>query len=70
MLNYFPVGPLEDQTYVVAHHVPGTAMRAVDIEHLNEQDAISEARKLNVQQLNQEKALEAERNLRLRGVTQ
>lgn len=46
MLTYYPVGPLEDQTYVVIRRVPD-GVSAVIYEHLSEQDAIDEADRLN-----------------------
>jgi hypothetical protein len=63
MLNHFPVGPTEDETYLVAYLVPGTHVAAVVIEHLNEHTAISEAGRLNAVQREQEKAIQREREL-------
>lgn len=57
MLNHYPVGPLEDRTYLVAYLTPGCKVATVVMEHLNEQDAISEARRLNASQAAKEKAL-------------
>ena len=59
MLNHFPVGPLEDQTYLVAYLTPGCKVATVVYEHLNEKDAISEARRLNLEQAAKEKTLQA-----------
>lgn len=63
MLNHFPVGPSEDQTYLVAYLTPGTSVATVVLEHMNERDAISEARRLNAEQVKREDALQAERAL-------
>lgn len=63
MLTYFPVGPTEDQTYSVAYMTPGTKVAAVVYEHMNEQDAISEAARLNAEQQACEQALQVERQL-------
>lgn len=62
MLTYFPIGPTEDQTYMVGYETPGCRVRTIVYEHLNEQDAIKEAARLNRDQQNREKVLRAERN--------
>lgn len=63
MLNHFPVGPTEDQTYLVAYMTPGTKVATVVLEHLNEQDAITQAKRLNRVQVEREEALQVERKL-------
>jgi hypothetical protein len=63
MLAHFPVGPTEDQTYLVAYMTPGTKVATVVLEHMSEQDAISEARRLNRLQVDREEALQVERAL-------
>lgn len=59
MLTHFPVGPNEDQCYLVAYMVPGTKVASIVLEHLNEQTAISEARRLNQDQAAREAATKA-----------
>lgn len=63
MLIHFPIGPNEDQTYLVAYITPGTKIGTIVLEHLNEHDAITEAARLNAGQVEREKALQAERAL-------
>lgn len=64
MLIHFPIGPNEDQTYLVAYITPGTKIGTIVLEHLNEHDAISESARLNAVQVAREKALQADRKLR------
>jgi hypothetical protein len=61
MLTHFPIGPTEDQTYMVGYETPGCKVRTIVCEHMNEQDAISEAARRNREQLSKENALKAER---------
>ena len=68
MLTYYPVGPLEDQTYVVAYLTPGCKLGTVVYEHMSEQQAIDEARALNAEAKKAEMQVQDERRLRLRGV--
>lgn len=63
MLTHFPVGPNEDQCYLVAYMTPGTRVATIVIEHMNEQDAIREARRLNTEQARREEAIQREREL-------
>jgi hypothetical protein len=63
MLNYFPVGPNEDQCYLVAYFIPGTKVASIVLEHLSEQTTISEARRLNTDQREREEAIHLERKL-------
>lgn len=61
MLNFFPIGPTEDQTYMVGYDTPGCKVRTIVCEHMNEQDALQEARRLNADQVSRERVLQAER---------
>lgn len=63
MLTYFPVGPNEDQCYLVAYMIPGTRVASIVFEHLNEQTAASEAQRLNTIQVEREAAVKRERLL-------
>jgi len=63
MLDHFPVGPTEDQTYMVAYMTPGTRVATIVYEHMNEQTAIAEARRLNERQAARERELQREREL-------
>ena len=63
MLIHFPIGPNEDQTYLVAYITPDTKIGTIVLEHLNESDAITEAAKLNAAQVAREAAVQAERKL-------
>lgn len=61
MLTYFPVGPNEDQCYLVAYMTPGTRVATVACEHMNEQTSIHEAARLNAEQTKREEAIQLER---------
>lgn len=63
MLTHFPIGPTEDQTYMVGYLTPGTKVATIVYEHMNERTAIEEADRLNRQQKARERALEREREL-------
>jgi hypothetical protein len=63
MLTHFPVGPTEDQTYMVAYMTPGTKVATVVYEHMNETDAKDEVLRLNALQRAKERALKLEREL-------
>lgn len=64
MLTYFAIGPTEARTYMVGYDTPGTKIRTIVYEHMNEQDATKEAGRLNREQINREKVLLADRNSR------
>jgi hypothetical protein len=68
MLTYYPVGPFEDQTYSVAYLTPGCKLGTVVCEHMNEQQAIDEARERNGEAKRAEALTQVERKWRLRGV--
>lgn len=63
MLTHFPIGPTEDQTYMVGYMTPGTKVATIVYEHMNERTAIEEADRLNAQQVAKERALQREREL-------
>jgi hypothetical protein len=63
MLNHFPIGPAENQTYMVGYMTPGTRVATIVYEHMNEQTAIDEAKRLNAGQVAKERALQHERDL-------
>jgi hypothetical protein len=63
MLTHFPVGPTEDQTYMVAYMTPGTKVATIVYEHMSEQDARDEALRLNALQRAKKRAVQLEREL-------
>lgn len=64
MLNHSVIGPRRDGIYIVGYPTPGCDVMTVACECRTEEQALSEATRLNHEQIDREEQIQRERELR------